>query len=249
MPEQFETKYFRGQGKLLIGDIDANGNPTGLTFVGDLESASLSPNMERSEVIENTSGSGAVGASWLNRSQYNMSLALRSVKPAHLAIALHGTNTIKAGASVTDEAQTCYLDKFTSLENNKISAVTITNVGATVTYVEGTDYIVHADEGMIEFISGGTVTDALAVLIDYAYAAQSHIKINPNNLDKYLVFAGVNTADNDKQTRCEMYKVKLDPGVLSLITPEAANIPINGTLQLAPNRAVGDQLFSWKIEA
>ncbi len=248
MPEQFDSRYFRGQGPLFIGGRDANGNPTGLIFVGDLSSAELSPNVERGEVIENVTGAGAVAASYLKRTGYAITIAMRSIKPAHLAEALHAAVTVKAASSVTDEAHTAYLDKFTPLEHNKVSSVVVTGSGGTPTYVLDTDYVVQADEGLIEFISGGTIGDATAVEIDYSYAAQNHMKVAPNNLDRYLVFAGKNTADNDKMTRCEMYKIKLDPSVLSLITDENADMPITGTLMLDTARTAGDQFYSWKTE-
>ena len=249
MPEQFESRYFRGQGKLLFGDKDdATGKPTGLIFVGDMSTAELSPNMERGKVIENVSGAGAVGASYLKRTEYGLTINMRSIKAAHLAEALHATVTAKAAASVTDETHQAYLDKMTPLEHNKVSSVVITGVSGTPTYVLDTDYVVHADEGLVEFISGGTITDDTAVEIDYDYAAQKHVKVLPHNLDKYLVFAGVNSADNDKQTRCEMYKVKLDPSVLSMITDDSTDMPITGVLQLDALRPAGDQFYSWKLE-
>jgi len=248
MPEQFDSKYFRGQGPLFLADRDVNGNPTGLVFVGDVSSAELTPQIEKGEVIENVSGAGGVGASWTTRTQYNLSISMRSVKKEHLAIALHADLTSKVAGTVTDEAQTAYLDKFISLEHTKVSAVVVTDSAGTTTYVLDTDYALSADEGMVEILSSGSITEAQALLIDYAYAAQGHLSANPNNLDKYLVFAGKNTADNDKQTRCEIYKIKLDPSVLSMITTDAAEIPITGIVEKDSLRAAGDQFFGWKIE-
>ncbi len=249
MPELFDSKYFRGQGQLFIGDRDANGQAVGLVFVGDLSSAELSPNMERGEVMENVSGVGAIAASFLKRTSYGIAIAMRSIKKDHLAIALHGDATAKTGASVTDETHTAKLEKFSALEHNKVSSVVVTGTAGTPTYVLDTDYVVHADEGMIEWLTGGTVSEDTAAEIDYDYATQDHIKVNPHNLEKYIVFAGKNTAKDDKMTRCEMYSVKLDPGVLSLITDDAADMTINGVVQLDTLRASGDQLFSWKIES
>lgn len=246
--EQFDSKYFSGQGPLFIGARSATGEPTGLLFVGDISEASLTPNVETAEIVENVSGSSGIGSSFTKRVEYQFSATLRSMKPAHLAEAIQGSNTTKAGASVTDEAHTAYLDKFTRLQHNKVSAVTVTGSAGTPTYVANTDYILHADEGLIEFVSGGTITDATAVLIDYTYAAQSHVKAAPGNTERYLVFAGMNRADNDKQTRCEIYKIKLDPGVLGLIQEEHAEIPITGRVLLDTLRPSGDQFYSWKIE-
>jgi hypothetical protein len=248
MPELFNSRYYRGQGPLFLANRDASGNPMGLEFIGDVSSASLTPNVERSETIENVTGVGGVGSSFMKRASYGLSIALRSIRKDHLAKMLHGVMTDKVGASVTDEAHIAYLDKFTALVNNKVTTVVVTGTGGTPTYVENTDYIIHADEGMIEFISGGTITDATAVEIDYTYAAQSHVSSSPNNTEKFLVFAGMNSADGDKQTRVEVYKVKLDPGVMDLITDDASDATISGTVELDSLRAAGDQFFSWKVE-
>lgn len=246
--ELFDSRYFRGQGKFFIGNRDANGEPSGLIFIGNVAEADLSPNIDTSEKVEQVTGSNAIASSFIRSSEFNLTLSLSSIKPDHLAEALHGAVTVVAGASVTDEPHTAYLDKFTRLTYNKISAVTITGTGGTPTYVAGTDYIVHADEGMIEFISGGTITNGTAVLIDYTHAAQHHIKIAPHNTEKYLVFAGINSADNDKQTRCEMYKVKINPGSIPMITDDAVDMQLTGRLLLDSLRTAGDQFYSWKTE-
>lgn len=247
--EQFGTKYFRGQGPVFLGDRDANGNAINLVFIGDLSTAELSPNVDRSETIETVTGVGAVGASFIKRVSYTINLVMRSIKRDHLALALQGSGTAKVVSTVTDEAHTCQLGGFSALAHVKINTVVVTGAGGTPTYVADTDYKVHADEGMIEWLSGGTITDALPVLIDYGYAAQDHVKASPSNVDKYLVFAGKNSADSDKQTRCEVYKIALDPSVLSMITDETAEMPIAGTVKLDTLRADGDQFYSWKIES
>lgn len=248
MPEQFDSKYFSGQGPLFLGPRDASGNPAGLIFVGDISEASLTPNVETAEIVENVSGSSGIGSSFTKRVEYQVSITMRSVKPDHLAQALQGSVTNKAGGTVTDEAITGYLDKMTPLVHNKVSNVTVTDSGGTTTYTAGTDYVLHADEGLIEVLSGGAITDGESLLVDYDYATQDHVKVAPANQELYMVFAGMNRADNNKQTRCEIYKVKLDPGVLGLIQEEHAEIPITGRVLLDSLRPAGDQFYSWKIE-
>jgi len=246
--ENFDSTYFSGQGPLYIAPRDANGKPAGLMFVGDIESAEITPNIEKSTTLENVSGARGVGSSFIKRSAYSISINMRSIKPEHLAQALHGVNTTKAAGTVTDELHTAYQDKMTALAHNKVSAVIVTGTGGTPTHVENTDYIVHADTGMIEILSTGGIADLAPIEIDYSYAAQHHISIDPNNDEVYIVFTGMNNADNDKQTRCELYKVKLDPSALSMITEETATMPISGELLLDSLRSAGDQFYSWKTE-
>lgn len=247
--EQFDSKYFRGQGPLFIAGRNAiTGAPEGLIFVGDLASVEMTPQVDRWEVRENVSGKNAIGASGVRGLSYSLTIGMRSIKPDHLAIALGADNTAKTANSVTDELHTVYLGKMSLLEHNKVTNVLITGSGGTPTYVEDTDYVVHADEGLIEWLTGGSVTEALAVEIDYDYAAQHHLAVNPANADKYIVFAGINNADNDKQTRVELYKAQLDPSARSLITDEPTDAPLSGVVLLDTLRPEGDQLYSWKTE-
>lgn len=249
MAEQFNSLYFRGQGKVFIGDIDASGNPVSLAFIGDVSAAKISSNISRGKHIESVSGGRAVAASWIDSSEFGISLTLHSVRKDHLANAIQGTATAKTGASVTDESHTANLDKFVMLDNVKISSVVVTNSAGTTTYTANTDYIVHADEGLIEVVSGGNITDGSTILVDYTYATQDHITTSPGNVAKYLMFSGINTANNDKVTRCEAYRVKFDPAALDLITTEAAGMEISGIIEQDTTRAAGDQYYKWKNES
>ncbi len=246
--EQFDSKYFRGQGPLYLADRDASGNPTGFVFIGDVSAAELQPQIDRTEKLENVSGSSAVAVSTLKSVKYSLNLTMDSVKAAHLALALSGTLTAIIAGSVTDQSHTANLDKFFKLQHTKVSSVVVTDSAGTTTYVDGTDYVLRADEGVIEVLSTGNITEGQALLVDYAYAAQSLVQSNPGNVEKYLMFSGINTADNDKRMRCEIYRCKLDPGALSMITEDVQGMQINGLIELDALRPAGDQLFSWLVE-
>ena len=246
--ELFDSRYFSGQGPLYIATRTAAGEPDGLTFIGDVGKAEITPNVERGQVIESVTGSRGVGASWLKRSEFTLSLTMRSIKGAHLAQVLQGTATAKAASSVTDEAGVARLGKFTKLAQVKVSTVVITGPAGTPVYVADTDYKVHGDEGMIEWLTGGTIAEDNVVEMDYAYAAQTEVPSDPQNTPYYLVFTGMNVADGNKQTRVEMYKVKLDPGAFGLIQEDSAEATIGGVLELDSLRAAGDQFFKWTTE-
>ena len=48
--------YFSGQGRVFIGARDANGNPQGLTFVGNVPDLKVSLSVETLEHQESQSG-------------------------------------------------------------------------------------------------------------------------------------------------------------------------------------------------
>ena len=136
------------------------------------------------------------------------------------------------------------------LLHTNLSAVSVTDSTGVTTYTEGVgnDYILDAAAGTIEVLSTGIIADEQALLIDYTYAAQTHTSTAPNNDAKYIMFDGLNSADDDKKVRCEMYKVKFSPGSLSLITDETNDVTLDGEIELDSLRAVGDQFYSWKTE-
>lgn len=73
--------------------------------------------------------------------------------------------------AVTDEAVTASTSDWVQLSNKRIKpgTVVVTNSGATVTYTEGTDYVIDYEEGKILAIA--TITNGQSILVDYQYDA------------------------------------------------------------------------------
>lgn len=249
MPEQFDTIYWRGQGPAFLAERDSNGNALGLEFVGDIDTIEGSANISNVKVKENVSGQRLTAAVFNTDSEYPITINFKSAKPEHLARALQADLTIKAAGSVTDEAVTGHLGKFLKLAHVKCSNLVLTNDAGSVTYVEGTDYVFYGDEGMVEILSTGSITDGQALLADYDYAAQKHISANPSNKDYMLVFPGINTANNDKRGRCTVFKLKIDPAFLSLIQQDSEGaLSVNAEMQADTLRQAGNQLYQWEYE-
>jgi len=250
MAEQFDTKYFSGQGPVFIAERDASGQPKGLEFIGDMTTVTLTPSVDKETVTENVSGSSAIGASFTKSVKYDFSMQMRSIKPDHLSIALQSSNTVKNLQTVTDASVTAYKGKFIALPHVKTFIVDVRMAGDqnSVSYIHNIDYIMHSDKGMIEILDGGDIVNESQLRVDYTYEAQHHLAVAPEEKDYYIVFAGMNRADNNKQTRCEMYKVRLSPGSLAMIESKSAEMPITGTVMWDALRPAGDRLFSWKIE-
>lgn len=249
MAEQFDFIFWRGQGPLLLSPRDSSGNPTGFVFVGDVESVEGQPNVSRRNIKENVSGQRNTAASFITEQETAITINLKSAKPAHLAEVLQADLTTKTAASVTDEAVTASLDKFIQLAHIKVTSVVVTDSTGTTTYVADTDYVLHADEGFIEPQSTGSISEAEALLVDYDYAAQKHLAANPANTELYASFPGINTTNNDKRGRCEIYRLQIDPGFLSLIQQDQeASISVNAVMLVDSLRAAGDRLYGWKFE-
>lgn len=248
--ENFESIYWRGQGPAFLAARDATtGAPLGFEFLGDIETIEGTPSVSNHKVKENVTGNRLTAATFALDSEYPITINFKSVKPSQLAKALQADMTVKASGSVTDEAVTGYHDKFLKLAHVKVSTVVVTDSGGSTTYVAGTDYVLYADEGMIEILSTGSITDAQALLVDYDYAAQKHLKANPGNTEYTLVFPGINTANNNKRGRCTVHRIKIDPAFLSLIQGDTeASQAVNAEMLADTGRATGDQLYSWEFE-
>lgn len=247
MPELHDSTYLAAQGAIYVSPRTAAGAPVGYRFVGEVNSLTLAPNISRTDITENVTGSRAVGASFYSSVNFNLTMENRSIKPEHLALIMQGVDSPQTAASVTDQSHTAQQGMMIRLMHINVSNVVVTDDPDVTTYVEDTDYVVHAEAGLIEILSTGSITDDEALLIDYDYADQHKVTANPNNAAVSVLFAGVNMT-NDERIRCEIYKCKLDAGSFDLINAEGASAQRNGVVELDTLRADGDQLFSWQVQ-
>lgn len=113
-------------------------------------------------------------------SEFEMDLT--EINKVTLSMALLGTISAvtQAGGTMTAVAVTADdLDKWIILPHGNLTgAQTVTNSGATVTYVEGTDYIVNEVMGWIKPLSTGSITDGEALKVTSTYGAISGTQID-----------------------------------------------------------------------
>lgn len=129
-------------------------------------------------------------------------LELNEVNKESMIIALLGTSASRSqtGGTLTAEAITAKLDVWVYLSKQGITAaaLTVTNTGATVTYVEGTDYLVNRQLGWIKAIAGGAILADAALKVTAAYGAISGTVISgatKTNIRAEILFDGINQAD------------------------------------------------------
>ena len=252
MSEQFDSVYWRGQGAMFLAPRNSSGNPLGFTFCGDVDSVEGTPNISTVKVKENVTGQRLTAASFTTDSEFPITINFKSVKPSQLAKALQADLTIKVAGTVdvgTPESVTAYDDVFSKLDHVKVSSVVVKDVTDTTTYVVDTDYVLHGDEGMIEVLSAGSISDEDVLHVSYSYAAQKHISANPSNTEYMLLFAGVNTANSDKRARCTIFKINIDPAFLSLIQQDTeGSLSVNAEMIVDTLRSSGNQLYQWEFE-
>lgn len=126
---------------------------------------------------------------------------LNEVNKESMTIALLGSQAAvsQTAGSLTAEAIVAKLDKWVPLSKGGLTgAATVTNTGATVTYVMGTDYVVNPQTGWVKALSTGTIVADEALKVTCAYGAYTGTKISgATNTDirAEIIFNGINQAD------------------------------------------------------
>lgn len=148
-----------------------------LPFTGPFECTKfeIKPNIElKEQVSKGRTTYGQVIESVAIPQPSDLTVDLAEVNKESLAIALLGTTAALSQSSGTLTAVdvTADLDNWVELTKAALTGTaTVTNAGATVTYVEGTDYILNRQLGWFKAITGGAITDAQALKLTSTYAA------------------------------------------------------------------------------
>ena len=227
---------FLGSGDLYIDRLTEAGVATGLEKVGNADKFEIKA---EAEVIEQTSKGrdtyGQVLASAALAQPSTLAITLNQLDRKALAMAFLGEDADIdiTGSSVTDEAITAKLDKWVEAAYRDISAVVLTHISGSPTYVLDTDYIVHPRLGMIQALSTGAITEDQSLLVDYAYASESGYKVKgatKPTIRAKLKLDGKNFA-NGKACIVEVYEAQLAPdSAVDFLSDEFSVLELTGTM-------------------
>lgn len=131
----------------------------------------------------------------------DLTVQLSEVAKETLTIALLGTTSAvsQLAGSVTDEVIAAKQGKWVVLSKAQVSTVVVTNSGATVTYVEGVDYLVNKEMGWIKALATGAIAESASLKVDFAHAALTGTLIAGSTqaqLRVRFLLDGINYADN-----------------------------------------------------
>jgi len=148
------------------------------------------------------------------------------VKEALQVALLGGAETVNvASGSVSDESVTATaLDRWIPLAQANITTgtVVVTTDPSGTTYTLNTDYEVDLRNGLIKFLSTGSVTAAENVLVSYDHTGASGFQINPftqQQVETRLLMDGTNREDNHR-IKALIFQANLSPtNGFSLIGP------------------------------
>ncbi len=100
------------------------------------------------------------------------SFGATNVSPFRLYYETFAGETGYTGTS-TSETVVADLDTWVAMSYKRVTpgTVVVTNSGATVTYVEGTDYVIDYAGGRLKALTGGAITDSQSLRATYTYTA------------------------------------------------------------------------------
>ena len=241
------TKYYSGQGKLLVAERDGSGNPMGFTELGNIPSATLDIEIEKEEHKESQTGQRGVDLTIIKEKKGRMAITLENFDLEVMALGLHGTHAIVAGSSVTDENVTAYHDKPQPVVHPMtISSVVIQDVTDTTTYVLDTDYTLDTTYGTITALSTGSITDLEVLHVDYTYAGYTKLDVFTEATPiRWVRFQGVNTTDANNALIVDIYKASFDPITgYELITDEVGQVELAADVLFDDLRQSGSNYFT-----
>jgi hypothetical protein len=233
------ARGFLGAGDLYI----ARYNPVTALFdayKGPYEATKfeIKPNVELKELSSRGRSSyGQTIESVALAQPADFTVELPEVNKESLSIALLGTSSAisRAAGTVTDEVVIAKKGAWVRLvqENITVAGFVVTNAGATVTYVLGTDYEVNYRMGLIRCI-GSTITEDQSLRVDYAHSLVTGTKIagatNAQLRAKFLL-DGKNFAD-DLPCQVEVFEAIIAAdSAFDFLSSEFATVSMPGRLK------------------
>jgi len=206
--------YASFQGRVYLGERDAQGHPVNVRSPGNVADLSLSLKTDVIEHYESQSGQRAVDLRLVKQKSATVSLTIEQCTHAKLARALSGNYVTGPGGRVPGEVGgggVPVVGERYFLSHPKVSGVVVTDSDTTPdTLTEGTHYTVDTDFGAIQWLN--VVGFTAPFRATYNFGAVTEIGIFTQPLpERFLRLEGVNTAAGNAKVLIELYRVAFDP--------------------------------------
>lgn len=225
--------YFSGQGTVYTSNRDAAGNATAFRDLGNVPSLRLTLETDTLEHKESRTGQRLTDLRLTRERRARVTMTIESFTKANLMMLLYGSATTIAAASVTGEVFPTGLVAGDMVSLNfpliKTTPSPVVTAGAS-TLVAGTHYKIDYGSGMVTILSTALGTQPYS--ISYSYDSEDIVPMfRQSQEERFLRFAGLNTANSNKPVIVELYRVVFDPvGNIDLINDEFAQFEIEGSV-------------------
>jgi hypothetical protein len=234
--------YFSGQGKLKMAPLIGGVLAAGFRWVGNVPDFKPAFDSTKLEHKESYSGQRLPDKTTTKEVKSSFTATLEDWSPENMALATRGVVRKSVAGAVTDELSplTLAVGDTWALANGNITGLIITDAAAGT--VGPADYRVDLAYGTVELLNAGTYTFPLKA--SYTKGVVEMVPFFTEAIKEVAVlFEGINTADENKKVRAELYRVALDPTKeLGLITEDFGQFQIEGTT-LIDNTKGDDPMF------
>mgnify|MGYP000906398106 FL=1 len=234
---------FIGAGDVYARLINADGTYGKRVDFGNTTKFSIKPNADiKEQTSKKRDSAGQILETVALQKPGEVSLTLETINRDGLRYAFMGEDAAytQASGTISNEAAVATLDGWVQLSKEDISAVVITNSAGTTTYVLGTDYLLNTRLGMFKPLSTGAITEAQALLVDFAHAAFTGARIRGSvkpQIRVELLLDGVNQVDNSIGIlRC--WEVVITPsGEFDWFKDDFNTLELTGKMKTPPGKS------------
>jgi hypothetical protein len=232
--------YFRGQGKVYVGNRDTLGNPQNLLWVGNCPELKVGYGVDWIEHKDSYTGQSMTDLKIPKGKSTTLNFTLEDFKKENLALGMYGTAlTVAAGTAITGEVlggtpniTTLVVGMVFVAAKRNGSAITVKDsTGSPKTLTLNTNYTIEPNSMTIEILdltTGGPFVGPLKV--DYTPGGDTEVAMfNASPVDKFLRFVGMNGADSGKIVTVDLFRCFLSPlKELALITDDIGKLDLEG---------------------
>jgi len=249
-----QSYYYSGQGRLLIGERDANGRGYNFFQVGNVTSLTADISVEKFEHKESMSGQRSIDNTIVKEKKASLKISCESLSPKNLALGLYGeTSEVAAAAAIVKEPHKYVEGGIVALRYPNVTAVSVYtgDDAGTATLVDnagGTAYLVDPEFGTIHILDPDDFTGD-NVYVSYTPGAHTRLDVftNATPPERFFRFEGLNTVNGDL-VLIEMPRVALEPLTgLELINDEFGKMDMTGSILLDDKITVGSQFMIQRI--
>ena len=217
--------YFSGGGKLYFAPI-TDGVEGALTYFGRTEGVTLTSAISYKDAYNNEGSTKLLGKRLASQTDVSVTFTTDQIDVDSLAIAFKAnkiaqTQAVGTAVAVTTSAVTS--GGFYDLGLYNITTLVVQDATDTTTYTAGTDYVLHANSGLLEIVADGAIStgDILhlsATYPEYNYTGLATFKTS--TLEGKLIVINDSDTRNDYKWIIKRVSLQMD-GDLSLKNADA----------------------------
>lgn len=219
-------RYYRGQGSVYLSSRNAaTGQPTGgFRFLGNVPTLRISTTTQQIKHQESYTGQSLTDLVIETTKEATLGIQLENFERENLELALFGTPTAIAGATVTGESLIAYKGRSVPLANINLTSFSL---GSST---EGTDYLINLKTGMLTIPTGSSIANGSTVSANYVCGNSEKVStFTKANQEYWLRFDGLNTAEGDNPVVIDCFKVRFMPSKeYNLIGNELSSLELDG---------------------